>query len=135
MVKKEKGNYIFPNMMAKMMKGISQRTQYEASLMSIAFILAGMIIFTVYLIGFTESSAFLKIMLGLNMAAGFIFLSSMLVTTFQQYQSYLAVMGIIEEEWIVKEKENAVENAEKVDAQIENVLKGGNERNAQEEKI
>jgi len=31
----------------------------------------------------------MKIMIGINSAAGFIFLSSFLITTFQQYQSYM----------------------------------------------
>ena len=96
--KKEKGNYVFPNIMAKIMKGISQRTQYEAEMMSIVFILLGLIVLGAYSVFFTQLSLFVKIMTAVNIAAGFVFLSSRLVTSFQQYQSYLAVVGIIDDE-------------------------------------
>ena len=95
--RKEKGNYVFPSIMAKMMKGISQRTQYEATMMAIIFILIGLTIMCVLTVFFTEVSWFFKIMAVVNGAAAFVFLSSHLVTQFQQYQNYLAVMGIIED--------------------------------------
>jgi hypothetical protein len=101
-MKKEKGNYVFPNLLAKMMKGVSERTQYEAEMMAIVFILGGIIVFGVFIIFFTESSLFLKILTAVNLIAAFVFLSSRLVTSFQQYQNYLAVMGIINEEQEVK---------------------------------
>ncbi len=96
--RKEKGNYVFPSIMAKMMKGISQRTQYEATMMAIIFILFGIITMTIVTVFFTELSLFIKIMAIINAGAAFVFLSSMLVTQFQQYQNYLAVMGVIEDD-------------------------------------
>jgi len=94
--RKETGRYCFPSIMAKMMKGVSQRTQYEATMMSIIFILLGIITMTIVSI-FTDLSLFIKIMAIVNAIAAFIFLSSMLVTQFQQYQNYLAMMGIIDD--------------------------------------
>ena len=97
---KPKGNYIFPRRIARAMIRISQRTQYEATLMSLAVILLGLTLMVIVTIFFTDASAFIKIMAGINGLAGFIFLSSFLVTTFQQYKNYLAVMGVIEDETI-----------------------------------
>lgn len=85
-------NYIFPSAIANAMKNISVRTQMEASLMAMVFIMAGTIIFSVYLVFWTEMTMFSRIMIGVNALAGFVFLASYLVTTFQQYQQYLAVI-------------------------------------------
>jgi len=95
--RKEKGNYCFPSIMAKMMKSISQRTQYEATMMAIIFILLGIITMAIVTVFFTGLSLFIKIMAVVNTAAAFVFLSSHLVTQFQQYQNYLAMMGIIDD--------------------------------------
>jgi len=90
-----KGNYIFGNTLGKGMAKVSQRTQYEASLMSMVFILIGIVIMAIWTIFFTNFSIFIKIMTGINALAAWVFLSSMIITTFQQYQSYLQVMGIM----------------------------------------
>lgn len=95
--KKTKGNYVFPNIMAKMMKGISQRTQFEAELMSLTFILIGLLIMAIFTVFFTNTSVFVKVMVSVNAIAGFVFLSSRLVTSFQQYNQFLTAMGLIEE--------------------------------------
>jgi len=92
-----KGNYIFGNTLGKGMAKVSQRTQYEASLMSMVFILIGIVIMAIWTIFFTNFSIFIKIMTGINALAAWVFLSSMIITTFQQYQSYLQVMGIMNE--------------------------------------
>lgn len=96
-IKKTKGNYVFPNILGKMMKGISQRTQYEAEMLSLTFILGGLIFMGVYTVFFTGTSILVKVMIGINAVAGFVFLSSRLVTSFQQYNTYLAAMGILSE--------------------------------------
>jgi len=95
-IKKTKGNYVFPNILGKMMKGVSQRTQYEAEMLSLAFILGGLIFMGVYTVFFTGASVLIKIVVGINAVAGFVFLSSRLVTSFQQYNTYLAAMGILD---------------------------------------
>ena len=81
--------YIFPNIMAEMMKKIDTRVQYESYMMSLVSILIGLIILGVYYIFFAQVSTFMKVMIGINSVAGFIFLSSQLVTTYQQYLSYM----------------------------------------------
>lgn len=91
----EKGTYIFPSKIASAMKNISQRTQMEAQMMSMIFIMLGLLFMTIYLPFFTDMSLLLKIGTIVNCLAGFVFLSSYLTMTYQQYVSYLAIMGII----------------------------------------
>ena len=104
-IKKTKGNYCFPNFLGKVMASVGQRVQYESSLISIALILLGLIVMAAVTIFGTDLSVFIKIMTGVNCFAAFIFLSSNLITTFQQYQAYLSIMGIMD----IKEEENKSE--------------------------
>ena len=102
--KKTKGNYCFPNFLGKAMAKVGQRVQFESSLLSIAFILVGIIVMTFVTIFGTNLSLFIKIMTGANGFAALLFLSSHLITTFQQYQAYLSIMGILEIEEETKEE-------------------------------
>lgn len=88
-------NYCIPNPMASFMSKIDDRTQMEASLMSMLLLLVGMIAFGVYLVAFTDFSWWFKGMTIFNSLCGFIFLFSYLVTTFQQYQSLMESQEII----------------------------------------
>jgi len=97
-IKKTKGNYCFPNFLGKAMANVGQRIQFESSLLSMTLILIGIVIMAVVTIFGTDLSTFIKVMTGVNCAAAFVFLSSSLVTTFQQYQAYLSIMGIMETE-------------------------------------
>lgn len=97
MPKETKGNYIFPSIMAKAMKSVSQRTQYEAELMSLSFILVGIMVMSFLAVFYTELSFWLKFMTVFNAFAAFILLSSRLITSFQQYQNYLLMVGLIKE--------------------------------------
>jgi len=81
--------YMFPSPMAKLMEKIDQRTQYESSMLSVIGILLGMITIALYSIIFTGVTPFMKVMIGINTIAAFFFLSSSLVTTYQQYITYL----------------------------------------------
>ncbi len=110
-LKKTKGNYCFPNFLGKAMASVGPRVQFESSLLSMAFILIGLIVISAVTIFGTNLSLFIKIMAGVNAIAAFFFLSSNLVTTFQQYQSYLSVMGILAEE---DEKEQTTLEQDKV---------------------
>jgi len=83
--------------MAEAMKKVDTRVQFEASLMSMLFILIGLIVMAVYMIFFTEFETFMKVMVGVNTVAGFIFLWSYLVTTYQQYLSYLEASEVMGE--------------------------------------
>jgi len=98
MTRKETGRYVFPKTMADFMKGLSQRTLYEAGMMSMIFIMLGLLFILIYLPFFTATPLILKIGTVVNCIAGFIFLSSYLANSYQQYVSYLAIMGIIAEE-------------------------------------
>lgn len=96
-LKKTDGTYVLPKKVAKKMVQISPRTQYEAAMMAMIFIIIGLIVMAIYMPFQPGLSLFLKIFLPFNSICGVILLSSFLVTTFQQYQSYLAVMGLLEE--------------------------------------
>ena len=96
--KKSKNNYCFPSPLAKMMEKVDIRTQYEASLLSMSFILVGLFLSTIYMIFFvTGLEGWYKVTLIINLIAGFIFLSSFLITTFQQYKSYMRAKEFQEE--------------------------------------
>jgi len=97
MEQKTKGNYVFGKKGGSTMNKISPRTQYEAAMLSMIFIMIGLIAMSIYM-PFTDISLFLKIFIPFNSLCGLVLLSSFLITTFQQYQSYLAVMGLMEEE-------------------------------------
>lgn len=96
-VRKTGGNYVFPNALASALKNISMRTQYEASMLSIVFILGGILFGTFYGVFFVEASIVVKVMGIVNALAGFVFLTSMLATTYQQYYSYLGISGLLNE--------------------------------------
>ncbi len=91
---KEKLKFIFPNMMAKMMKNVDMRTQMESSIMSMFMILVGMCLMTIYLIFFGDMGIVYKCLILFNLCCAFLFISSFLVTTYQQYVSYMEMAGI-----------------------------------------
>jgi len=96
-IKQDKESYVFPDLMAKMMKNVDIRTQYEASLLSICFILIGLIAMAIYTVTFLEMGWWPKSMIIFNTFWGFVFLSSFLVTNYQQYVSYLQTEKIMDE--------------------------------------
>ena len=87
--KKEKFKYIFPNIMAKMMRKVDMRTQMESSMLSMFMIMCSMTLMSVYLLFFGEDSWFYRILILINLGCGFIFLSSFLVTTYHQYINFM----------------------------------------------
>ncbi len=95
-IKQLEDSYCFPDALSSIMKKINMKTQYEASLLSISFILIGLITMAIYTVTFTELSGWAKFMISFNMFWGFIFLSSFLVTTYQQYVSYLETAKALE---------------------------------------
>ena len=89
--KKDPKNYVYPSWMANAMKKVSMQLQYEMSMMSMSFILIGIIITGIYMAFFVTGLAlWYKIVLLVNLVAGMGFLTSFLITTFQQYQSYMS---------------------------------------------
>lgn len=93
--RKETGNYIFPKGIAKKMMKISIRTQMEASLMAMSFIIVGILASSIFLVFFTEIGLFTKIASSITMLAIVALLSSQIITQFQSYRAYLNVMGVI----------------------------------------
>jgi hypothetical protein len=91
---KEKLSFVFPNIMAKMMKKIDMRAQLESSMISMSFIMVGMIIMVIYLIIYGQMGLFYKCLIVFNLLCGFIFISSFLVTTYHQYISFMEISGI-----------------------------------------
>lgn len=97
MVKKDKDPYTYciPSPMAKFMKKIDERTQMEASLLSMFLLLIGLITFTTYTALFSDWGTWAKTMTIFNGLCGFVFLFSYLVTTFQQYQALRETQDIV----------------------------------------
>jgi len=86
--------YIFPSPIASMMKKIDMKTQYESGLFSQALLLLGMLLMTIYTLIYIDQGLVFKVLIVINLIAGFIFMSSFMVTTYQQYDSYLGAMEI-----------------------------------------
>lgn len=91
---KERHKYIFPNPMAKMMKNVDMKTQYESSLMSMALLLIGMILMSVYTMIYVDQGMVFKVLIVINLIAGFVFMFSFMITTYQQYCGYLDALEI-----------------------------------------
>ena len=90
---KEKFKFVFPNAMAKMMKDVPMRTQLESSMISMSLILVSLTLMAIYFLFFGSGTIPFKILLIVNLFAGFLFISSFLLTTYQQYISYMQMMG------------------------------------------
>jgi hypothetical protein len=84
-----KNKYIFPDFLAKWMSKVDQRTQFEASMMSMSLMAIGLIITITYLIIYMDFAVWYKVLLVINGVAGIVFFWSYLVTTFQQYLTYM----------------------------------------------
>ena len=80
-------NYCIPSPMAKLMSMIDDRTQMEASLLSMFMLLMGMMLFTVYIAVYSGWGWWMRGMTIFNGICGMLFMFSYLITTFQQYQS------------------------------------------------
>jgi len=91
---KEKHRYVFPNIMSKMMKNVPMNVQLESSMMASSLILVGMTLMTILLMFFSDQTLAFKIITLINMVGAFIFISSSLVTTYQQYVSYMNVIDL-----------------------------------------
>ncbi len=90
---KEKYKFVFPNFAAKMMKDVPMRTQLESSMISMSLILISLTLMAIYFLFFGGGTIPFRILLLINLFAGFLFISSFLLTTYQQYISYMQMMG------------------------------------------
>lgn len=88
---KVKNSYIFPDILAKSMSRMSQRLQFESAMMSMSFMMIGVMITIVYIIKYITFPTWYKVTIVINLAAALIFMWSNLITQFQQYQSYMAI--------------------------------------------
>ena len=91
---KEKLKFVFPNIMAKMMKKVDMRTQMESSMMSMFLIMIGMTLMVIYLLIYGDMGIFYKCLIIFNLLCGFVFISSFLVTTYHQYIHFMEMAEI-----------------------------------------
>ena len=96
--KKSKHSYVFPDILAKAMSKVDQRTQFEASMMSMALMVIGLILTMVYIIIYGDFVLWFKIVMVINMLCGLLFMISNLITTFQSYQGYMEIKEYQNEE-------------------------------------
>ena len=87
--KAEANAYVLPDSVAKHMKVIDTRVQFEASIMSMFFIMIGMVALTIYVVFFSGFAGLFKFFMAFNSFWGFVFMLSYLVTTFQQYNYHM----------------------------------------------
>lgn len=92
-----KSNYIFPEKLGNKMASVPVRTQLEASMMSMVFILIGMILMGVYFSIYAAWPWYIKILFVINLIAGAGMMLSYLVTTFQQYRTVMEVIEVQKE--------------------------------------
>ena len=95
-IPQEKHSYSLPDAMAKMMKSVDLRTQYEASIMSTFLIMIGITSMAIYFIFFFPVSITFKILTGLNSLFGLMFMYSNLVTVYQQYVIYMQTQDMMD---------------------------------------
>ena len=97
-------SYIFPNFLAKIMAKVDMRTQYEAGMMSMSLILCGIVISGIYVLLYVNVPLWYKIVLVINALAAFVFISSFVITTYQQYLSYMETANFQKEVKEMSEK-------------------------------
>jgi hypothetical protein len=86
--------YIFPNFLAKMMSNVDPKTQYESAMLSSFLILLGILATSIMMVFFMDFSMVYKILIALNCIGGFLYISSSLITVYQQYANYMDIMEI-----------------------------------------
>ncbi len=94
----EKYAYAFPDAMARMMKKVDMRTQLESGLLSMFFILCGMIAFDIYIIFFMGVSWWFKGLALFNSFWGCVFLLTSLIGQYQSYVTYLQTIESLNSE-------------------------------------
>jgi hypothetical protein len=90
---KIKNRYIFPDVLAKAMSKVSTRTQMESGILSMSLLVLAMILMVLYMIIWGAGSITYKVILAVNLLCGLVFLSSYLITNYQQYTNYMDNMG------------------------------------------
>lgn len=80
--------FIFPDGAAKKMKKMDLGIQYEASVISSALLMLGIVLFLIYFTFFTSSSWIMKGLIIFNSVCGLGLMGGMLITYYQQLVSY-----------------------------------------------
>lgn len=87
-MKRVENSFIFPDKLSEKMKKVDLGIQYESSVVSVAFLIIGIVAFNIYLFFFTQTSWGIKIFMVFNSLCGLVLMSSMLVTYYQQLVAY-----------------------------------------------
>lgn len=91
---KIKNRYVFGDKLSKIMSKVSMRAQLEMSMMSQFLLLLGLTIMVVLNLIVGDSGWGIRIIVTFNLLCAWVLIGSYLVTTFQQYQSYMDALGI-----------------------------------------
>ena len=75
------------------MSKVDLRTQYEASMLSMSLMSIGLIVTIIYFVIYFEFQTWYKVFLVINGLAGVTFMWSFLVTTYQQYRTYMIALN------------------------------------------
>jgi hypothetical protein len=84
--------YIFGDLLGTAMSKVDLRVQYESTMLSISLMLIGMILTGIYLTIYFEFALWYKIVLVINILAGIVFMTSNLITTYQQFVNYMTAL-------------------------------------------
>jgi hypothetical protein len=84
----EPNAFIFPNKIAKGMKNVDLGIQYEASVLSSALLILGIVLFLVYYTFFTQGSWVMKGLIIFNSVCGIGLMAGMMITYYQQLIAY-----------------------------------------------
>lgn len=91
-IPQEKYGYAFPDSMARFMKKVDMRTQLESALLSMFFILTGMIALDIYIIFFMNFNWWFKGLMLFNSFWAGVFLTTSLIGQYQSYVTYLQTL-------------------------------------------
>lgn len=93
--KPKKSNFIFGDLFGRWMSNISLRTQYEGTMLGCTFILLALIWFIINWIFFSPVMTWgWKVFYIANALCGMMILWSQVITTFQQYQSFMEISAV-----------------------------------------
>jgi hypothetical protein len=91
----KKVEFLLPDNLANKVKEVDIGIQYESSVVAMSFLLVGILAFNIYSIFFSDVGLAMKIFITFNSLCGFILLSSMLVTSYQQLMSYRSAISMV----------------------------------------
>jgi hypothetical protein len=81
-------DFIFSPEVAQTLKKVDIGIQYESSIISIFFLIIGLMLFTIYTVFFTQYNTVMKVFVAFNSIFAMALMGSMLITNYQQFVSY-----------------------------------------------